>query len=95
LRNAIDEEGKRAALSAVYAIFSFLTVPFLIFILPRAVPSLHPTDSIVDADMKFTMGPIVGTIFASSLVIFSALFWWIFSLALRIRKIERARMEED
>lgn len=95
LRNAIEDEHKRASLSAVYSIFAFITVPFLVFILPRTVPSLHPTDSIVDKDMKFTMGPVVGMIFASSLVIFSALFAWIYTLALRVRRIERARMEID
>ncbi|MBN1213038.1 MAG: cytochrome c biogenesis protein CcsA, partial [candidate division Zixibacteria bacterium] len=56
LRGAVAVEEKRASLSAVYAVFAFVTVPFLVFVVPRAVPSLHPTDSIMDADLKFTMG---------------------------------------
>jgi len=95
LRNAIDEEEKRAALSAVYSIFAFVTVPFLIFVVPRIVPSLHPADSVVDENMRFTMGPVVGTIFFSSLALFSGLFIWMLSLAVRIKKIERARMEKE
>jgi heme exporter protein C len=95
LRNAIEEEEKRAALSAVYSIFAFLTVPFLIFVVPRIVPSLHPADSVVDENMKFTMGPLVGTIFGVSLALFSGLFVWMLSLAVRVRKIERARMERE
>ena len=47
LRGAVEIEEKRAALSAVYSIFAFVTVPFLIFIVPRMVPSLHPNDSII------------------------------------------------
>lgn len=95
LRNAIDEEGKRAALSAVYAIFAFITVPFLVFVVPRIMPSLHPEDSIVGENLQFTMGPIVGSIFSVSLALFTALFLWMFNLALRIKRIERARIEEE
>jgi heme exporter protein C len=95
LRNAIEEEEKRAALSAVYSIFAFVTVPFLIFVVPRIVPSLHPADSVVDENMRFTMGPVVGTIFGVSLALFTGLFVWMLSLAVRVRKIERARMEKE
>jgi heme exporter protein C len=95
LRSALDEEQKRAALSAVYAIFAFVTVPFLIFVLPRAVPSLHPEDSIVNKNLEFTMGPVVGSIFGVSLALFTALFLWIFNLALRVKKMERAYLERD
>jgi len=95
LRNAIDEEGKRAALSAVYAIFAFITVPFLVFVVPRIMPSLHPEDSIVSDNLQFTMGPMVGSVFGVSLALFTALFLWMFNLALRIKRIERARIEEE
>jgi heme exporter protein C len=95
LRNAVEEENKRAALSAVYSIFAFLTVPFLIFVVPRVMPSLHPADSVVDKNLHFTMGPVVGTIFGVSLALFSALYLWLFNLALRIRKLERARLERS
>jgi len=95
LRNAVDEEQKKAALSAVYSIFAFLTVPFLIFVVPRVMPSLHPEDSIVNENLKFTMGPVVGSIFGVSLALFTALFLWIFNLALRVKKMERAHLERD
>jgi len=94
LRNAIEEQERRAALSAVYSIFAFLTVPFLIFVVPRIMPSLHPSDSVVDKDLRFTMGPVVGTIFGTSLALFTALFLWMLNLALRVKRIERARLEK-
>jgi heme exporter protein C len=94
LRTALDDEEKRAALSAVYSIFAFVTVPFLIFVVPRLMPSLHPADSIVDENMKFTMGPAIGSIFGTSLALFTALFWWMFNLTVRVRSLERARQEE-
>lgn len=43
LRSAIDDVARRRQLSAVYSLFAFVTVPFLIFIAPRLSDStLHP-----------------------------------------------------
>ncbi len=42
LRAAVSNEKARAKVSAVYSLFSVLTVPFLVFILPRMYFSLHP-----------------------------------------------------
>lgn len=95
LRNALDDDEKRATLSAVYSIFAFVTVPFLIFVVPRLMPSLHPEDSIVSEDMKFTMGPVVGSIFGVSLALFTGLYLWMLKLALRIKRLERADLEEE
>ncbi|MBU8932692.1 MAG: cytochrome c biogenesis protein [candidate division Zixibacteria bacterium] len=95
LRGAVPLEERRAALSAVYAIFAFLTVPFLVFVLPRVVPSLHPEDSIVDADLSFTMGPAVRIVFFTSLAAFTALFLWIYHLVMRYSLAKRRLLEED
>jgi heme exporter protein C len=95
LRGAIEVEQRRASLAAVYAIFAFVTVPFLIFVVPRVVPSLHPADSVVDKNMKFTMGPEVRMIFFGSLALFSILFVWMFTLACRVQKLVRLREERE
>src|SRR5690606_23925112 len=42
LRNALDEEQKRAKISAIYNIFAFPVMIVLLFILPRLTDSLHP-----------------------------------------------------
>jgi heme exporter protein C len=43
LRSAIDDVSRRRQLSAVYSLFAFVTVPFLVFIAPRLSDStLHP-----------------------------------------------------
>jgi heme exporter protein C len=95
LRGAIEVEEKRAALSAVYAIFAFVTVPFLVFVVPRVVPSLHPADSIISKNLKFTMGPTVRMIFFSSLALFTVLFFWMFNLGRRVQILGRSREQED
>jgi len=95
LRNAIEVEEKRASLAAVYSIFAFVTVPFLIFVVPRIMPSLHPEDSIVDENMRFQMTAPVATIFFVSLAVFSALFAWIFDLGRRVARIKRIRETQE
>ena len=42
LRAAVSDEKIRAKVSAVYSLLSVLTVPFLVFIIPRMYFSLHP-----------------------------------------------------
>jgi heme exporter protein C len=92
LRSAVEDEERRAALSSVYAAFAFVTVPFLVFVIPRLMPSLHPNDSVIGKDLKFTMGPQVRTIFFASLAVFTAVFIWIFNLLKRYH-IMRKRIE--
>jgi len=95
LRGAVDDPSRRAALSAVYAVFAFVTVPFLIFVVPRIVPSLHPEDSVINSNMKFTMGPSVRMIFFSSLALYTVLYFWMLSLSNRARRLVRAREEVE
>ncbi|MFQ6008149.1 MAG: cytochrome c biogenesis protein [Candidatus Zixiibacteriota bacterium] len=95
LRSAVETEEKRAALAAVYAIFAFITVPFLIFVVPRVLPSLHPGDSVINQKLEFTMGVTVRWIFISSLVVFLLLYLWMFNLARRVSIIRRVQMEKE
>jgi heme exporter protein C len=91
LRGAVQEPDRRAALSGVYSIFAFVTVPFLIFVLPRIVPSLHPENSVVDSSMEFTMGPLVRVIFFASLALYTVLYFWMLNLSGRIGRLVRVR----
>src|SRR5438876_4480736 len=42
LRSAIEQEERRARLSAIYSALAFVSVPFLMFVVPRIYFSLHP-----------------------------------------------------
>src|SRR3990172_5613717 len=75
LRSAIMENEKKATLSAVYSIFSFISVPFLIFVIPRVFESFHPATSVVDENLKITMSTRVSLVFFPSLVGFTVLFF--------------------
>ncbi|MCR4427172.1 MAG: cytochrome c biogenesis protein, partial [Firmicutes bacterium] len=85
LRSAVDERERRGALAAVYAVLAFVTVPVLVFVVPRlpAVQSLHPTDSVVTSGGKLNMDGRMFVVFLASLAGFTGLAAWV--LRLRIR----------
>lgn len=85
LRSAVEEQDRRARLSAVYAIFAFITVPFLVFILPRVYWSLHPDPLITTGGQaSMDMTPHMLQVFMTSLLAFTGLFVWVYRLQVRI-----------
>jgi heme exporter protein C len=89
LRSAISDPDTRANLSAVMSIIFAVAALFLIFVLPRiyGIFSQHPSDSIISESGQITMGTKVRIIFFSSLIMFTALFFWIYNLSVRIAKL--------
>jgi heme exporter protein C len=93
LRGAIQDPERRANLSAVYAILAFVTVPFLIFIVPRIYFSLHP-DTIINTrgtnefDSRYTQ------VLMASLAGFTGLYVWLQNLGSRIDVVKLKR-EQD
>jgi heme exporter protein C len=94
LRSAVESEERKASLSGVYAILAFLTVPFLVFVIPRISQSLHPTDSVVNAQLQIQMSPSILIIFLASLAGFTWLFVWIFKLEIKINRLLDESEEE-
>ncbi len=83
LRSAIEQEDKRATLSAVYSIIAFLTVPFFIFIMPRIMNGLHPgsaDDTNSGPVVDFKMNSSMLLIFFLSLVAFTILYYWMWRI---------------
>jgi heme exporter protein C len=83
LRSAIEQEEKRATLSAVYAIIAFITVPFFIFIMPRIMSGLHPgsaDDTNAGPVVNFKMNANMQLIFYLSLTGFTILYFWMWRL---------------
>jgi heme exporter protein C len=94
LRSAVEPEERKAALSGVYAILAFLTVPFLVFVVPRVYQSLHPTDSVIGINLQIQMPPAVLATFFASLLGFTLLFVWIFKLESKIIRMSNELTEE-
>jgi heme exporter protein C len=91
LRSSIDVEEKRASISAVYSVIAGITVPFFIFVMPRIVSSLHP-DPIVNPQAKIHMNPTMLVIFIVSLASFTAIFFWMYNLKIRLTKLEHKKL---
>jgi heme exporter protein C len=81
LRSAIEQPDRRAALSSVYSLLAFVTVPFFVFIVPRVYQSLHP-DPLINTEGKINMDSRMLTVFLSSLFGFTVLFFWMLKLKL-------------
>ena len=72
LRAAVVDEKIRAKVSAVYSLLSVLTVPFLVFVLPRMYFSLHPSpisSSGVDMDAEVLIVLIAAVVDATLIFI--------------------------
>jgi heme exporter protein C len=88
LRSAIEDDTKRARLSAVYNIFAFVMLLVFVGVLPRMSDSLHPGNGgnpgfgnyDLDSGMKMVFYPaVIGWILLST---------WILQIKIRSRKIE-------
>jgi heme exporter protein C len=93
LRSSIETGERKANFSAVYSVLAFITVPFLVFVIPRVYRSLHPADSVIDTGLKIQMPPLILLIFIASLLGFSLLFLWIYQMEVRILMSYRKRKE--
>ena len=67
LRAAIADEKVRAKVSAVYSLLSVLTVPFLVFIVPRMYFSLHPSP-VLNSAGRIEMDSIVLIVLIAAVV---------------------------
>ena len=62
LRSALDEPGKRAKISAVFNLFAMTALPFLLYVIPRQMESLHPGAEGNPAFSQITHGHAVGVL---------------------------------
>lgn len=91
LRSALADERVRGRIAAVYNLFAVVTVPFLLYVLPRQMDSLHP-----GAEGSPTFGdlaPVMRIVFYPAILGFLALWWWIYTQRVRLRLAER-RLDE-
>src|ERR1700744_5850870 len=91
LRNSIDEEQKRAKISAIYNIFAFPIMVVLIFILPKLTDSLHPGSGGNPAFGKYDLDNHMRMVFYPAMLGWSLLAVWIATIRYRIRLIEYKR----
>ncbi len=87
LRNAIEDEQKRARVSAIYSIFAFVMMLVLIGVLPRMADSLHPGNGGNSPFSTYDLDNTLRPVFYSAVAGWLLLGFWIFNLRLRITRL--------
>jgi heme exporter protein C len=93
LRSALDDEERRARLSAVYSVLAFVAVPFLIFVVPRLYFTLHP-DPLINPRGKVEMDPRIRIVFFAAMAGFTVLFAWLLNVRVRLGMLEGRKRDE-
>jgi heme exporter protein C len=91
LRGSMDEEQKRAKISAIYNIFAFPVMIVLIMVLPRMTDSLHPGNGGNPAFGKLDMDNRMRMVLYPAFIAWALIAVWIATLRYRIRLIENKR----
>lgn len=91
LRTAFDNPEKRAKIAAVFNVFAATTIPFLLYIIPRQLPSLHPGADGNPAFSEIT-APELRYIFYPAVIGFIALSVWLSDI---LNRYKRLKAESD
>ncbi len=93
LRSAIADDDSRARLSAAYATLGLVVAPFFYFVLPRLGFTLHP-EAVINIKGKVDVEPGMLVVLLASSAGFTALYFWMHSLRVRLVGVEERPQEE-
>jgi heme exporter protein C len=89
LRNSIDDEIKKAKLSAVYNIFAYVMMMVFIMILPRLTDSLHPGNGGNPAFSKYDLNNNMRIVFYPAVLGWILFSIWLLEIKLRIKTLQQ------
>jgi heme exporter protein C len=96
LRDSIEDPDTRGRIAAVYNLFAVVTMPFLLYIIPRQLPSLHPGGEGSPAFSQTDLAPAMRWVFYPSVLGFLGLFWLLYTQRVRLARLrDRLRDEPD
>lgn len=93
LRGSIEDDQKKAKISAVYSVFAFPVMIVLVFILPRMTDSLHPGNGGNPGFNTYDMDNNVRKVFYPAVIGWICMGVWITQLKFRIRRLEDKSLE--
>ena len=76
LRAVLEDPERRARISAIYALFSVLPVPFLVFVIPRFYFSLHP-EPVLNSAGHIDMDPVMLGTLVIALIDVTLIYLWL------------------
>jgi heme exporter protein C len=95
LRGSLEEEQKRARISAVYNIFAYVMLIVFLMILPRLNDSLHPGNGGNPGFNNYDLDSTMRTVFYPAVLGWILLGVWMMTLKIRIEKIKRKTLTDD
>jgi heme exporter protein C len=95
LRGSLDEEQKRARISAVYNIFAYVMLIVFLVILPRMNDSLHPGNGGNPGFNKYDLDATMRTVFYPAVIGWILLGVWMMSIGVRMEKLKRKTLFND
>ena len=95
LRSSIEEDQKRAKISAIYNIFAFPAMIVLLFILPRLTDSLHPGNGGNPGFGGYDLDDKMRLVFYPAVIGWILIGVWIMTIRYRIRILENRRNQID
>jgi heme exporter protein C len=94
LRGSIEDEEKKARISAVYNLFALPVFIVLIFVLPRLTASLHPGNGGNPGFNSYDLDSRLRMVFYPAVLGWIFIGFWIAELQIRINKIQFFRENE-
>jgi heme exporter protein C len=95
LRASVDDESKRARISAVYNIFAFVMMNVFIMVLPRLTDSLHPGNGGNPAFAKYDMDNNMRLVFYPAVIGWILFSVWLFEIKNRITFIKNKLNDQE
>jgi len=88
LRSSIEDEEKKARVSAVYNVFSFPIFCVLVFVLPRLTDSLHPGNGGNPGFNQYDLDSRLRMVFYPAVIGWCIIGFWLADLSIRFKKLE-------
>lgn len=88
LRSSVDDEQKKAKISAVYNVFAFVMMNVFIMILPRLTDSLHPGNGGNPAFGKYDLDNDMRMVFYPAIIGWILFSFWLFEIKNRISALK-------
>lgn len=91
LRSSLEDDAKRARISAVYNIFAFVMMILFIFVLPRMGSSieLHPGKGGNPAFSNYDLDNKLRLLFYPAVICWIGMAYWMYTLRYRLQRINR------
>ncbi len=93
LWSALKDNPAKGRIASVYLIIAMVTVPFLVFVIPRVYSSLHP-NPIINQENKIHMDTSMRITLLMSAISFTMLYFYIFDILNRIAVLKNKIKEK-